>query len=81
MLHCCHLLDHNTQKVIACIKTMIPSIHSLHSEGILKKRTSMCRSPAESSDLNPIENVWGSMETWLHNDAWKPNNLENLKGG
>lgn len=36
--------------------------------------------PAESPDLNPIENVWGSMKEYLRN-YYKPQNLEDLKRG
>ena len=35
---------------------------------------------AESPDLNPIENVWGSMKENLRN-SYKPRNLEQLKSG
>lgn len=36
--------------------------------------------PPESPDLNPIENVWGSMKQYLKN-FYKPKNLEELKAG
>ena len=37
-------------------------------------------SPPESPDLNPIENVWGSMKQYLRT-MYKPRNLEELKAG
>ena len=37
-------------------------------------------SPPESPDLNPIENVWGSMKQYLRT-AYKPKNLEELRAG
>lgn len=36
--------------------------------------------PPESPDLNPIENVWGSMKQYLRSQ-YKPRNLEELKAG
>ena len=38
------------------------------------------RTPPESPDLNPIENVWGSMKQYLRT-IYKPRNLETLKEG
>ena len=37
-------------------------------------------SSAESPDLNPIENVWGSMKEYLRN-VYKPRGLDDLKCG
>ena len=38
------------------------------------------RTPPKSLDLNPIENVWGSMKQYLRT-IYKPRNLETLKEG
>ena len=36
--------------------------------------------PPESPDLNPIENIWGSLKQYLCN-TYKPRNLHELKEG
>ena len=36
--------------------------------------------PPESPDLNPIENIWGSLKQYLRT-TYKPRNLDELKSG
>ena len=38
------------------------------------------KTPPESPDLNPIENIWGSLKQYLRS-TYKPSNLEELKNG
>ena len=45
-----------------------------------KKKINWWKTPPESPDLNPIENVWGSMKQYLRKE-YKPQNLEDLKKG
>ena len=45
-----------------------------------RKNVNWWPTPPESPDLNPIENVWGSLKQYLRN-FYKPKNLEELKAG
>ena len=44
------------------------------------KKINWWRTPPSSQDLNPIENVWGSMKEYLRRET-KPKNVEELKAG
>ena len=46
----------------------------------LKNRVNWWKTPPKYPNLNPIENVWGSLKQFLRND-FKPTNLEELKSG
>lgn len=47
---------------------------------LTEKGVNWFRTPAESPDLNPIENVWASLKYYLRNE-YKPSNLETLVAG
>lgn len=44
------------------------------------KQINWWKTPPESPDLNPIENVWGSLKQFLRS-TYKPSNMEELKAG
>ena len=46
----------------------------------MEKNVFWWKTPPESPDLNPIENIWGSLKQFLRNQ-YKPKNIEELKDG
>ena len=58
-----------------------PKHASLRIEDFFEKKgVNWWPTPPESPDLNPIENIWGSLKQYLRN-VYKPKNLEELKSG
>ena len=47
---------------------------------LVKQSINWWKTPAESPDLNPIENVWGSMKYFLRHQ-YKPTNIASLQAG
>ena len=47
---------------------------------LAKHSVNWWKTPAESPDLNPIENVWGSMKYFLRHQ-YKPTNISSLQAG
>lgn len=58
-----------------------PKHASGHIEDFFKEHgVNWWATPPESPDLNPIENIWGSLKQYLRN-VYKPKNLDELKEG
>ena len=74
------------------IQNTFPDWHRLqqdndpkHASGLIdkffeKNHVNWWPTPPESPDLNPVENVWGSLKQYLRN-FYKPQNLDQLKDG
>ena len=58
-----------------------PKHASKHIEDFFKEHgVNWWPTPPESPDMNPIENIWGSLKQYLRN-IYKPRNLDQLKEG
>ena len=63
--------------VIVCSKTMTQSIHPELQTFFEDEGINWWKTPAESPDCNPIENVWHELEELIRREA-KPTNQKKL---
>ena len=78
--------------LVPFVKSILPDGHRLQQDSDPKYSSKYVKSlfkfhgiywwksPAESPDLNPIENCWGSLKQFLRN-TYKPTNLQELMDG
>ena len=78
--------------LVPFVKSIFPDGHRLQQDNDPKHSSKYVKSlfkfhgiywwktPAESPDLNPIENCWGSLKQFLRN-TYKPTNLQELMDG
>ena len=78
--------------LVPFLRKNFPEGHKIQQDNDLKHRSKYIekffernnikwwKTPPESPDLNPIENMWGSLKQFLRS-TYKPSNLEELKAG
>ena len=74
----CKILE---STLLPFLKRSFPASHRFQQDNVLLKNSvNWWGTPPESPDLNPIENVWGSLKYFLRH-TYKPRNLETLIAG
>ena len=79
MEHCCHLLKKSILVVTSSCRTTAQNIpQGMHAaERLRSNGVNWWKTPAESSDLNPIENLWHELKEYIWRKV-KPKTNEEL---